>query len=138
MSAGLEVRQTAGHLVPVRELDKILALAKTLHPALRQWVISVAIVGDTQMRRLNRVYHGVDTTTDVLTFALADDGVVEIIICYDQARRQAKSAGWPIVREIQLLLAHGLLHGLGYRDQRPSDERVMRMAEATIMRSRRK
>jgi rRNA maturation RNase YbeY len=89
------------------------------------------------MRRLNGVYHGVDATTDVLTFVLTDDGVVEIIIGYDQARRQAKSAGWSIIREIQLLLAHGLLHGLGYRDQRPKEERSMRLAEAAILRPRR-
>jgi probable rRNA maturation factor len=132
MAAHLEIYQAAGRKIPVRLLGKAAAAAVKFYPSLRQREISVAIVGDRQMRQLNRTYHGVDTTTDVLTFSL-DAETVEIIICYDQARRQAGEADWPVSSEIQLLLVHGLLHSLGFNDQRPADEQKMRRAEAVVM-----
>lgn len=85
------------------------------------------------MRRLNRVYHGVDSTTDVLTFSMREEGVVEIIVCYHQAARQAKAASWSIQSELQLLVAHGMLHAAGFDDRRPADEKKMRREEAAVL-----
>lgn len=133
MLAAAEVRQTAGPRVPPRLVANVVAAAEKLHRQLRRCAVSVAIVGDAQMRRLNRVYHGVDRTTDVLTFPLAEEGVVEIIVCYHQAARQAKAAGWPVRSELQLLVAHGLLHAVGFDDKKPADEKRMRAAEARVM-----
>lgn len=134
MGDRLAVHQTAGRVVPRQQLEAALAAAARLHPKLAKQTVSVAIVGDSQMRRLNRVYHGVDATTDVLTFSLDPEANVEIIICYDQASRQAKAADWSLAREVQLLLIHGLLHSVGFDDQRPADERAMRLAEAAALR----
>ena len=129
----LEVHQTAGQRVPRQNLAAVLAAASRLHPLLRSRDVSVAIVGDRQMRRLNRIYHGVDSTTDVLTFSLEAEATVEIIICYDQAKRQATAARWSVRQEIQLLLCHGLLHSVGFDDRRSSQERAMRTAEAAVL-----
>ncbi len=127
------MRQTAGQRVPVQLIQRVVAAVRQRHRRLRQCSVSVAIVGDAQMRRLNRVYHGVDATTDVLTFALAEDGVVEIIICYPQAVRQAVAAGWVTARELELLVAHGLLHAAGFDDRRPVAEAKMRKEEAAVL-----
>jgi probable rRNA maturation factor len=133
MAAAVAMRQTAGRRVSVQLIQRVIAAVRQRHRRLRQCSLSVAIVGDAQMRRLNRVYHGVDAATDVLTFALAEDGVVEIIICYPQAVRQAAAAGWSVSRELELLIAHGLLHVVGFDDCRPVDEVKMRKEEATVL-----
>lgn len=133
MAATVEVRQTAGRQVPSRMIERVAAAASRRHARLKRVALSVAIVGDAQMRRLNRVYHGVDSTTDVLTFPLRESGIVEIVICYHQAARQARAAGWGILSEIQLLVAHGLLHAAGFDDRKPADEKEMRREEAAVL-----
>ncbi|MHB8895221.1 MAG: rRNA maturation RNase YbeY [Candidatus Geothermincolia bacterium] len=88
--------------------------------------LSVAIVGDAEMRRLNREYRGVDETTDVLSFPQItaeelDEGgrhrgavLGDIVICMDAAARQASERGHSTSNEVELLSAHGFLHLLGY------------------------
>lgn len=138
MAGTVEVRQTAGRRVPLRLIERVAAAAGRRHARLQRVTLSVAIVGDAQMRRLNRIYHGVDKTTDVLTFSLREEGLVELIVCYDQAARQARVASWSIASEIQLLVAHGLLHAAGFDDQKPVDEKRMRREEAAVLASLRR
>lgn len=133
MAATVAVRQTAGQRVPSPLVRRVVSAAGRRHAELRQLGVSVAIVGDGQMRRLNRIYHGVDSTTDVLTFPLRQEGVVEIIVCYHQAVRQAKAAGWATARELELLVAHGMLHAAGFDDRKPADEKKMRREEAAVL-----
>ena len=90
--------------------------------------ISVALVDDVSMRRVNRRFHGADRATDVLAFPMADkkkdshDRLLgEIIVSIDRARVQAKRFGNTLDKEVALYLVHGLLHLLGYRDHRPKD-----------------
>lgn len=98
------------------------------HPlrALGRWVVrwaprtarghvTVAIVSDATMRRLNRTYRGKDYATDVLSFPAEDPGVLgDIAIASGVAMRQARRLGHPMVTELQVLALHGLLHLLGY------------------------
>ncbi len=133
MPATVALRQAAGQRVPASLVQRVVDAAGRRHAELRRLGVSVAIVGDGQMRRLNRVYHGVDSTTDVLTFSMREEGVVEIIVCYHQAARQAKAASWSIQSELQLLVAHGMLHAAGFDDRRPADEKKMRREEAAVL-----
>ena len=72
--------------------------------------ISIVLVCDKRMRSLNKKYKNKNEITDVLTF---DYG--EIIICLNQAQKQAKELNHSIEKEIGLLLIHGLLHLAGYK-----------------------
>ncbi|MBI5621401.1 rRNA maturation RNase YbeY [Candidatus Falkowbacteria bacterium] len=87
------------------------------------WQVGVALVSDSRIRTLNKMFRGRDAVTDVLSFADATDTVGwpesgeylgDIIISYPQAARQAKQAGVTIKQEVSLLIVHGLLHLLGY------------------------
>lgn len=79
--------------------------------------VSIAFVGDTVMRRLNKIYRGKDKPTDVLTFE-GDDGFLgEIIIDYSQIKRQAKKFSPNSRQELIFILVHGLLHLLGHEDE---------------------
>jgi probable rRNA maturation factor len=93
------------------------AVRKTLAREGRPEVeMSVALLGDDDIRELNRRYLGKDSPTDVLAFALGDGGdmVGDIYIGIDQARRQAYEAGVPLREELVRLAIHGALHVLGH------------------------
>lgn len=82
--------------------------------------LSVAVVGESAMRDLNRRFRGKDYATDVLSFQYGRRGggdvplLGEIVISPAVALRQALRWGTPHDREVRRLLAHGLLHLLGY------------------------
>jgi probable rRNA maturation factor len=123
--------------------------------------ISLAIVGDGRMRKLNKMYRGKNRVTDVLAFAnrsiipyLAKafprlkrgedfkfieppDGVKrlgEIIICYPRAKKQAKRLGHSLEKELTILLIHGILHLLGYEHEKggPEAEEMKEMEEKIL------
>lgn len=96
--------------------------------------LGINIVGDRKMHELNRKYRGMDSTTDILSFALEDPsptslqhipriGFVaspdkwlrlgDIVISYPQAIEDASIDGISVDEEIRNLIAHGLNHLLG-------------------------
>ncbi|MDP2726020.1 MAG: rRNA maturation RNase YbeY [Dehalococcoidia bacterium] len=106
--------------------------------------LGILITGDEEVRELNRLYRGLDQTTDVLSFALTEgDGFVtppdgishlgEVIISYPQAERQAQERGQESLQEIALLLVHGILHLLGHDHADPDQERHMRATERALL-----
>jgi probable rRNA maturation factor len=91
--------------------------------------LSVLLVADGEMRRLNRDWRGKDRPTVVLSFAqgegagAAPDGLLgDVVISVDTARRQAHTGRRPLGREAERLLVHGLLHLLGYDHERSARE----------------
>ncbi len=95
---------------------------------------SFLLTDDTQIHKLNREYRGFDKPTDVLAFALMEGefGAIspgllgDVIVSVPTARRQAREAKRPLVDELTMLLAHGLLHLLGYDHRTVKEDRVMR------------
>lgn len=81
--------------------------------------ISVTIVGDEEIEKLNKKYLGRDLTTDVLSFEMGEeekDGTYylgDVIVNKKQAERQAEKYGNNIEQEVSDLVAHGVLHLLG-------------------------
>jgi probable rRNA maturation factor len=88
--------------------------------------LGVTLVGDVEMRELNRTYRGRDRATDVLAFAMREgrrvpgDGAVlgDVVISVETAARQARGRRVSLAAETQALLVHGILHLLGYDHER--------------------
>ncbi len=97
--------------------------------------LSVLVVGDAAMRRLNRAWRGKDRPTDVLSFPAAGPGALlgDVVVSLDTARRSAKEDGRAIGAELDRYLAHGLLHLLGHDHHRPADARRMAEAEDALV-----
>jgi probable rRNA maturation factor len=80
--------------------------------------LSVRLCGDRSMRAMNRDFRGHDYTTDVLSFpgdASVEPGHLgDVVVCVQQARRQAATRGESVEREIRTLLLHGVLHCMGH------------------------
>ena len=106
--------------------------------------ISVTFTDDEGIREYNREYREIDRATDVLSFPnLAfkngkggaetadidpETGLVflgDMVISINCAKRQAESYGHTLYREIAFLIAHSVLHLIGYDHMEPEEEKVM-------------
>jgi probable rRNA maturation factor len=110
--------------------------------------ISLALVGEQEMKELNHRYLKKDESTDVLAFPQMSPGELaeragrsidsvellgDIVICTPVAALQAAQMGESLYDEIELLAAHGLLHLLGYEDETVSGADVMDAAETKLL-----
>jgi rRNA maturation RNase YbeY len=109
--------------------------------------LSIELIGDHRMRRLNRVYRGKDRTTDVLAFPMREarplrasprtgDMLGDVVISVPTALRQAREVGRTPEEEMAALLVHGILHLCGYDHERNEQEAArMRRREETVLRT---
>ena len=105
--------------------------------------VDLILVDDKFMQRLNRKFTGRNKTTDVLSFGMKEGmpetlefpNLGDIYVSLDQARRQSDEYGVKFDEELRLLVAHGLLHLLGYDHRNKREETVMRKKETTYLKA---
>ncbi len=98
--------------------------------------ISVAFVSESVMKKLNKQYRGVEGVTDVLSFELGEgENFGEIILCYAQAKRQAKQMKHSVRDEITFLLVHGILHVFGHDHEIEREAKKMFPLQSKILES---
>jgi probable rRNA maturation factor len=101
--------------------------------------VSIAIVGDAQIRKLNSQFLNHKSTTDCLSFDLSDDKgqqspkLFELIVNGEMAVRQANLRGHSSEAELALYITHGLLHNFGFDDSTESQARKMHDMEDEIL-----
>jgi len=83
--------------------------------------LSVAIVSDDEMKRVNRQFHGEKGTTDVLSFDYGD-GSAEVLLNPSQHLRQASEFNNTANQEFTENLIHALLHLSGYDHTSDGDD----------------
>lgn len=94
--------------------------------------VSLAVVDDAVIRRLNRQYLDEDDATDVLSFPLGRKGGKlegEVVVSAETAAACAPDYGWPAADELLLYVIHGALHLAGYDDESPEEQAEMRRCE---------
>lgn len=101
--------------------------------------VSISFVDNDEIQEINRNYRQKDEPTDVISFAMQEEGEGEmkilnedmplmlgdIIISVDKAKEQAEDYGHALEREFGFLALHGFLHLLGYDHMNDEDEKVM-------------
>lgn len=138
MSGTIEVeinnRQTAVEADEQQIADTVRRVLRG--EGVRSAVISVAVVDDPTIHRLNRQFLGHDYPTDVLSFPLDEqEGRLEgeVVVSAETAARQAERYGWPAAHELLLYLVHGSLHLAGHDDASEDQRRQMRRREAEYL-----
>jgi rRNA maturation RNase YbeY len=120
--------------VDLARIRRTVALAMR---ALGVWdqELSLTLVDDRRIRRLNARYRGVPRRTDVLAFPLGGPAPVlgEAIISVETARRQARALGHSLREELDLLCCHACLHLVGYDDRDPVEARLMHAREMALL-----
>jgi len=97
--------------------------------------LSVTIVGDRSIRRLNRDYRGLDKPTNVLSFPMSEGDfpdlnpqlLGDVVISADTAFREAQELGVSFFERLGFLLLHGILHVTGYDHERSGEAEAKRM-----------
>ncbi len=118
--------------VPI-DAGKIRRAAKSILSALgfQGYELSIVIVDDREITRLNRQYFRRNRPTNVISFPMgAEDpaslhsGILgDVVISAETAERQAEEAGGTARDEVLFLLIHGVLHLAGYDHEGSRDER---------------
>jgi len=103
-----------------KKLVEIVRLAKKIKLNISNVVL--VITSDKRIKDLNRLYRNKNYATDVLSFKY-DSGIPsEIFISYAYAKKQAKLYHHSVQKEMETLLAHGVVHLAGY-DHKSNVER---------------
>lgn len=110
--------------------------------------VSVVIVDDAEIARLNERHLGRPEPTDVLAFDLRSDTTDselegpdqriegDVVVSIQTARREAEHRGHGVDAELALYAVHGTLHLLGYDDQEPDGASRMHTIEDEILTER--
>lgn len=119
--------------------------------------VSILLTGNDEIREINRDQRGIDSVTDVLSFPLheysspagfdeLDEGsfddfdpdsgelmLGDIVLCLPRVRDQAEEFGHSTKREFAFLIAHSLLHLVGFDHMEPADEKMMTEMQNAIL-----
>lgn len=95
--------------------------------------LSVLLTNDAEIHELNREHRGKDRPTDVLAFPIDEEPAEDeplrvlgdVVISLDTADRQARSRRRELFAEVRFLLAHGILHLIGYDHGTVREKREM-------------
>ncbi len=109
--------------------------------------INLSLGNDAEVHRLNRDFRNMDKPTNVLSFAAVDDedfenalkqdNIIElgdIIIALETMQREANETGISLHDHFCHLLAHGILHLLGFDHQTDEEAEEMESCEIAILR----
>jgi len=98
--------------------------------------VSIAIVDNVRIRKLNKRFLNCNHPTDCLSFDLSDDKnrkSFELAVNAEMAVRQAKLRGHSAEAELALYITHGLLHNLGFDDTEKTQAEKMHRTENEIL-----
>lgn len=101
--------------------------------------VSIAIVDNAQMRKVNTQFLNRKSTTDCLSFDLSDDQApesgksFELVVNGELAVKQADLRGHSSEAELALYITHGLLHNLGFDDCTRNQAQKMHDTEDEIL-----
>ena len=117
------------------EYDELRRVVRTVleGQGVKKAKISLALVDDATIHRLNKQFLNHDEPTDVITFPMSNAGAAvlegEVVIGVGVAVEQAKERGHSVGVEIALYALHGVLHLVGFDDIDAADRVLMRERE---------
>ena len=136
MKLSLEINNTNKSPVKKAFIKKVVlkTLERSAYAELsrKNLSLSIALVGEEEICRINEVYRQKDHATDVLSFCEYEDAeqlknsaeselfLGELILCYNYIKRlwDDKSGGETLEKELAEIIAHGVLHLLGFQHGR--------------------
>lgn len=101
--------------------------------------VEVVLIGDNEMKKINKEWRGKNSTTDVLSFAWTEEKIVvsrclgQIFISWPKIVAQSKEHGVKPTDEFKRMLVHGLLHLAGYNHIKKTDAVKMGLLQEKIL-----
>jgi len=93
--------------------------------------LNFLIVDDKRMIHFNKTYLNHNYPTDIITFNTSENKKIsgDIIISLERVEENAKEYKVELEEELWRVMAHGLLHLLGYNDKSKEEKEKMRKKE---------
>jgi probable rRNA maturation factor len=98
--------------------------------------IALLLTGDDEVRALNARFRGKDQPTNVLSFPTAKnphDHLGDIALAFGVCAAEARAQGKPLAHHLQHLVAHGVLHLVGYDHEDEAGAEVMEGLERNVL-----
>jgi probable rRNA maturation factor len=105
--------------------------------------LCVVLADDTEQQRLNSLFRGQDTPTNVLAFPAWEPGMRaapgaplllgDIVLAFETVAREAAEQSKPFTDHLRHLIVHGVLHLLGYDHQTAGAASIMEALERVIL-----
>ena len=99
--------------------------------------LEISFVNSSEIVQLNNKYLHHNYSTDIITFDYSklDSSLEgEILISLDDALENSKRFHTSFKRELIRLVIHGILHLLGYKDEKTNEKKVMKTKENSLLR----
>ena len=110
---------------PIKEFTRYLLAKEGISKA----EINIVLVDDEYITRLNQKFLNKDSTTDVLSFSLADESndqiEGEVYTNIDQIMQQAEDYHVTFNEELNRIIIHGVLHLIGFDDLTDEQKKIM-------------
>lgn len=127
LGAALGVKSARAPDAAARRLIARAARAALRHENVQDAELSITLLDDAEITAMNRHFLSHEGVTDVISFALYDEGedpVGDVYIGFEQAERQASAHGIDPSEELARLAVHGTLHVLGHDHPESAAERA--------------
>jgi len=128
----IEIRNLTGVQINENFLKRITKLVFKKE-GVKKLELSIALVGYSRMKKLNKTYRHKNRITDVLAFGenqkLDELGFGEVVICLREVKKNAKRYGTTFKKELTRVLIHGILHIFGYNHQSFKEAKKMKQKE---------
>jgi len=111
------------------------ALAPAAAPA-NPGEVTVLLTDDEEVRDLNARFRGQDKPTNVLSFPSPEHfapHLGDVALAYETCAREAAEQGKPLAHHLSHLVAHGVLHLLGWDHQTDAEADEMEALERTVL-----
>ena len=98
--------------------------------------VAILLTDDAAVRELNGRFRGQDKATNVLSFpapANPEDHLGDVALAYGACAREAREQGKPLAHHLQHLVAHGVLHLLGYDHVNDAEAEEMEGLERVVL-----
>ena len=98
--------------------------------------LSISFINSKELRAINKKYLKHDYETDVITFNYSEqksdiDG--EILISFEEAKKNAKNFNVNYGTELLRLVIHGILHLLQFDDKDEKSKKIMKRTENKLI-----
>ena len=114
------------------DFDKIANMA--VLPVYKDAEVSITLIDDKKIHKLNKQYRNIDKPTNVLSFELGDDVLLgDIFISLDTVEREAKEANISVPEHIAHMVVHGMLHLQGFDHLTDKQAKIMETKEINIL-----
>ena len=142
VSIGVDVIEDAGDWTALGDCAAIIqaaaaAVARQPKIVSGEVHVCVALSSDANVAALNGQFRGKPTPTNVLSFPAgtgAEPGFLgDIVLAGETVAREASEQATPLAHHIQHLVAHGVLHLLGFDHESETDAERMEALEIEIL-----